>query len=70
MSYGEKRELEALPQAIEALEIEQQALEGQTASAEFYRQEKAEITAKLERLEKIRSRLEVAYKRWEQLEGL
>ena len=70
LSYGEKRELEALPQAIEALEIEQQALEGQTASAEFYRQEKAEITAKLERLEKIRSRLEVAYKRWEQLEDL
>ena len=70
MSYGQKRELEALPQQIEALEIEQQSLETKTASAEFFRNDKAEITSTLGRLEQIRSDLEGAYERWEQLEGL
>ncbi len=70
LRYAEKRELDALPLEIEALEIEQQTLENLTASAEFFRKEKAEITATLGRLEEIRYALEESYERWQQLEEL
>lgn len=70
ISYKETRELEALPQDIENLENEIQSLEAQTNQGEFYQQEKHLITQTLERLDTLRSQLQTAYERWEQLDSL
>ncbi|MDH5178123.1 MAG: ATP-binding cassette domain-containing protein [Gammaproteobacteria bacterium] len=68
--YKEQRELAALPELIEKLENEQQALEQQTTQGEFYQQDKAVITATLQRLQEVNDELQVAYDRWEYLDSL
>ena len=70
LSYKEKRELEALPERIEALEQGQQQIEQQVSQSEFYQQDKENITATLSRLDQIRSDLQHAYDRWEYLAGI
>ncbi len=70
LSYKEKRELESLPGTIEKLEAEQEALQAQIGSNEFYQQEKENIAATMSRLEKLNADLQQAYDRWEQLDGL
>jgi len=65
-----QRELEALPQKIEALETEQQDLFNATADPEFYKKEKSELTAIQSRLEAIEIEIETAYQRWEELEKM
>jgi ABC transport system ATP-binding/permease protein len=69
LSYKEKRELEALPARIEALETEQSELQLRTAQADFYRQPGAAITSALERLEALGNELEECYARWQSLES-
>jgi ATP-binding cassette subfamily F protein uup len=69
LSYKEKRELEALPARIEALEAEQAELHICMGEAAFYRQPGATITAALERLEALRNELEECYARWQALEA-
>jgi len=69
LSYKEKRELEALPARIEALETEQSELELRMAQADFYRQPSAAITSALERLEALGNELEECYARWQSLES-
>jgi ATP-binding cassette subfamily F protein uup len=69
LSYTEKRELEALPQRIEALEEEQRRLEQETGRGEFYQQDKAAITAALVRLDELSRELARAYEQWERLES-
>ena len=49
LSYRERREFEALPARIEALEAEQRALAATIADPLFYKQPAATITAALER---------------------
>ncbi|MFP5348388.1 MAG: ATP-binding cassette domain-containing protein [Gammaproteobacteria bacterium] len=68
LSYKEQQELNALPGRIETLENEVQALEQQTTGPDFYRQDKASITAAMDRLAQLRADLEQAYARWEQLD--
>jgi ATP-binding cassette subfamily F protein uup len=68
LSYKEQKELAALPQQIEKLEMAKKALEKQCATAEFYQQEAATIAEALEKLKKLTSDLELAYQRWEALE--
>src|SRR5215471_18489093 len=49
LSYKERRELEALPKKIEALEAEQSTLHGLMSDGDFYRQPGDKITAAIER---------------------
>jgi ATP-binding cassette subfamily F protein uup len=70
LSYKERRELEALPEKIEALELEQSELHMLMGDGDFYRQPGDKITAALERLEAIKNELEACYGRWETLESL
>jgi ATP-binding cassette subfamily F protein uup len=70
LSYKEQRELEMLPEKIEALELEQARLHQRMGEADFYRQPSNKITAAIERLESIKKELESRYARWESLESL
>jgi ATP-binding cassette subfamily F protein uup len=69
LSYKERRELEALPQKIEALEVEQSELHRQMGDGDFYRQPGDKITGAMERLEAVNNELEACYTRWETLEA-
>ena len=69
LSYKERRELEALPEKIEALEVEQSELHRLMGDGDFYRQPGGKITAAMERLEAVNNELEACYTRWETLEA-
>lgn len=68
-SYKEQRELEALPQRIEALETEQVEIHARLSDSELYRRGGAEITILQQRLHDIERELAQAYERWEVLEA-
>ena len=68
LSYKEKRELEALPAQIDALEEEQAAVQQQLADPELYRRDKAAITEITARLAQVQAALHQAYERWAQLD--
>ena len=67
MSFNEQRELEALPEQIEALESEQVALHEQMADPAFYQQNGEGVAAAQACLEQVESALQKAYARWEEL---
>ena len=69
LSYGEQRELEALPRQIEGLEAELESLQQQMADPAFYRQENQQIATARGRLETLESKLSNSYERWETLES-
>ena len=68
ISYKEQRELLALPQHIESLESEQQALQMAMSEANFYKSNRQDITQAKRRLEALERQLTEAYSRWEELE--
>jgi ATP-binding cassette subfamily F protein uup len=68
LGYKEQRELEALPQRIETLEAEQRMLYETVSDPDFYKNEKAKITAIRTRLETVETEIALAYDRWESLE--
>ena len=68
LTYMEQRELEALPQRIEALEAELGHLHQRMAEPEFYREAPAEIVRVKNRLQSLQGELAEAYRRWEELE--
>ena len=70
LTYNEKRELESLPEKIEALESEQERLHEVTSDPEFYRQERRRIVETTGELEEVERQLTEAYGRWERLEEL
>ena len=70
LSYKERRELEALPAKIEALETEQAELHERMGDAAFYRQPSDKITSTIERLEAVKRELEESYERWQTLESI
>ena len=70
LSYKERRELEALPAKIEALETEQAELHERMGDAAFYRQPSDKITLTIERLEVVKRELEESYERWQTLESI
>ena len=70
ISYNEQRELDALPQRIEALETEQQSLLSTVSDPEFYKKEKSEITEIQNRLTAVEAEIAHAYERWEVLDKL
>ena len=69
LSYKEQRELDAMPQTIDALEAEQRALQQRIADPAFYRQDKTAIADGLAALDSINDKLATAYARWEQLDA-
>lgn len=70
LSFKEQRELEALPQHIEILEAEQQALYQALSDPAVYRQEGDAIAAMRKRMEELEQEVSGAYRRWEELEAL
>ncbi len=69
LSYHEKRELEALPEQIQALEDELEQLRRKMSDPEFYKGDKDDIKAAVSRMEAIEPELKAAYGCWEDLEG-
>ncbi|MCC6346511.1 MAG: ATP-binding cassette domain-containing protein [Nitrospirales bacterium] len=69
LTYREQQELETLPQRIEALEAEQQALYRAMSDPAFYRQDGDAIAAVRTRAEELEQAVNGAYRRWEELEA-
>ncbi len=69
LSYAEQRELESLPDHIEALEAQLAEVHQTMADPAFYRQEPAEIVKTNARLRSLDDELAEAYRRWEALEA-
>lgn len=67
LTFKEKRELDDLPQGIEALESRQSELEAEIAAPAFYQQDHDISEARLQALADIVVELEMAYARWESL---
>lgn len=70
LSYKEQRELENLPQTIEALEAELSELHQRLADPAFYQQPGPEIAKVNGRVDALQQELQTAYARWENLEAL
>ena len=70
LSFKEKKELEALPAEIEALEQEQGELHTKLANPDFYKEEGGQAMVKVNtRIEEIETTLSQRYERWEALEA-
>lgn len=69
MSFNDKRELEALPDRIAALEDEQTALHARMADPALYQQVPQEVAQIKARLDALEAELEAAMLRWEELES-
>ena len=66
----QQKELDALTLSIQALEKEQETLYKEMGEPELYKNDKAAILGKQERLEEVIAALNEAYTRWEGLEEL
>ncbi|MEQ8852361.1 ATP-binding cassette domain-containing protein [Gimesia sp.] len=69
LTYKEERELEQIPQQIEALEQEQTELQSAMSDPDFFKQSNDVITDASNRLQTIQSELERLLERWEELES-
>jgi len=70
LTYKEQRELEALPERIEALEAELSRWHEAMADPALYRQDPVEIVNAKARLQSLEKSVAEAYERWEELETL
>ena len=68
--FRQKKELDALPHTIQALETEQEDLYWAMADPDLYKNDKSGIASKKERLEELKKLLAESYTRWEELEDL
>jgi ATP-binding cassette subfamily F protein uup len=69
LSYRQERELESLPERIEAMEAEQAELCRRLADPALYRQDPGGIGRAREDLARLEKELAEAYARWEALES-
>jgi len=69
LSFNERREFDALPDRIAALEREQTELEARVAAPAFYKEGADAIAATLQRIEDARSELNQAFARWDELDS-
>ena len=69
MSYKEARELEELPQRLQALEREQEELARRLADPAIYQDRSVDVKAMNVRLETSDAELTVLLARWEALEA-
>ncbi|RMF19853.1 MAG: ATP-binding cassette domain-containing protein [Gammaproteobacteria bacterium] len=70
LSYKYQRELEQLPNEIEALEARVATLEAMTQAPDFYTRDHAEVTRALNELAELQAELEQKMERWMELEEL
>jgi len=70
LTFKEKRELEALPGLIEALETEKRDLFSTLSNPELYKTAGPDVARFQARLDELEDELEKAYTRWELLENL
>ncbi|MBQ6923739.1 MAG: ABC transporter ATP-binding protein, partial [Kiritimatiellae bacterium] len=68
LSYNERREYEALPSQIEALEAEEAELGTRLSDPEVYRQPAADLLAWQARLDAIPAEVERLMARWAELD--
>lgn len=68
--FRQQKELDSLPQTIQALETEQEDLYSAMGDPDHYKNDKSEIVEKKERLEVVKKLLLESYTRWEELEQL
>jgi len=70
LGYMQKREMQDLPQKIEALESEQKELFAILSTPMFYKKRKDEIVGVKSNLDRVEREIETAYQRWEELETM
>jgi ATP-binding cassette subfamily F protein uup len=70
LTFNEARELDRLPQNIEAMETEQQEFYNSMADPTFYQQESTIISQAKAKFEELERSLAKAYQRWEDLEAI
>lgn len=70
LSYKDQREYDMLPEKLENLESEIEALSEVIAQPEFYSQDQETVQGKLAELQAKENELEAAFERWEELEAL
>ncbi|EOD2713333.1 ABC transporter ATP-binding protein [Vibrio cholerae] len=70
LSYKLQRELEALPQRLEELEVEIAALQDIVNSPDFFSQPVDKTQPILDKLTATEQELEIAFERWEELEAM
>ena len=70
LTFAERRELDALPGKIEALDAEQADIEATISVPTFYKGDPQTITQTVARLDEIQAELEAAYERWDELEAV
>jgi ATP-binding cassette subfamily F protein uup len=70
LSFKEQKELESLPQRIEALDAEHQRIIADMADPAFYRTSGDKVSASKARLEALERELAAVYNRWDELEAL
>jgi ABC transport system ATP-binding/permease protein len=70
LGFKEQRELDSLPQEIEALEREQAELSARMSAPDYHRQGAQQLRADGKRLEEIEALLLAKFARWEVLEEL
>jgi len=69
LSYNERREFEALPERIAALEAEDSCLRAAIVHPDFYKEGAAAIESTLARVEVLKQELHAAYARWDELDS-
>ena len=70
LSFKEKQELGALPERIERLEAEKEAIHARFADPAFFRTAADEVAALKDRVAAIDGELEAAYARWNELDQI
>jgi ATP-binding cassette subfamily F protein uup len=70
LGYMQKREIQELPQKIEALEAAHAALFEVMSDPLFYKKEKTAMAGVKADLQRVEKEIESAYRRWEELESL
>lgn len=70
LSFREQKELDALPERIDALEQMQTGLMKEVSAAHFYRQEITLVNQTLDRLRQVEDDLAACFERWEVLDQL
>ena len=69
LSFNDRRELGSLPAKIEKLEQQQSELEQQMSEPGFYQSGYGQVEAATQKLAEVQRQLEVAFGRWDELEG-
>ncbi|CUU51611.1 putative ABC transporter ATP-binding protein uup-1 [Actinobacillus pleuropneumoniae] len=70
LSYKDQRELDELPEKMEALEAEMESLQAEVNSADFFSKDSSYTQAQLQKLADAEMALEAAFERWEALENI